>query len=126
MRHVGFVSEGDQLVVKAADGFGWAARAPATSSSGSFPQQVIVEQFRGAFIHPGGVCAFRSLDTDIIGALVDQQNLQTDLASLFGVIAAHLPEAESAALATGLSRADQVGEGDPRLARTRNRGAAGP
>ena len=77
MRHVGFVSEGDQLVVRAADGFGWAVRPPATSSSGSFPEQVTVEQFRGALIHPGGVSAFRSLDTDIIGALVDQQSLQT-------------------------------------------------
>ena len=51
-----------------------------------------VEQFRGALIHPRGVCAFRSLDTDIIGVLIDQQNLQTVLASLFGVTAAQLPE----------------------------------
>jgi hypothetical protein len=125
MRHVGFVSEGDQLVVKAVDGFGWVVRPPATSSSGSFPQQVTVEQFRGALISPGGVCAFRSLDTDIIGALVDQQNLQTDLASLFGVISAHLPEAESVTLAAGLSRADRVGEGDPRVVGTRNGGRLG-
>jgi hypothetical protein len=55
MRHVGFVSEGDQLVVRAADGFGCAVRPPATSSSGSFPEQVTVEPFRGALIHPGGV-----------------------------------------------------------------------
>jgi hypothetical protein len=106
MRHVGFVSEGDQLVVRAADGFGCAVRPPATSSSGSFPEQVTVEQFRGALIHPGGVCSFRALDTDIFGALVDPQSLQTDLASLFGVIAAQLPEAESVALAASLSRAD--------------------
>jgi hypothetical protein len=125
MRNVGFVSEGDQLVVKAVDGFGWVVRPPATSSSGSFPQQVTVEQFRGALIHPGGVSAFRSLDTDIIGALVDQQNVQTDLASLFGVVAAHLPEAESVALAAGLSRADRVGEGDPRIVGTRNGGRLG-
>ena len=125
MRHVGFVSEGDQLVVKAADGFGCAVRPPATSSSGSFPEQLTVEQFRGALLHPGGVYAFRSLDTDIIGALVDQQSLQTDLASLFGVIAAQLPEAESVALAASLSRADRVGEGDPRLVGTRNGGRLG-
>jgi hypothetical protein len=48
---------------------------------------------------------------DIIGALVDQQSLQTNLASLFAVIAAQLPEAESVALAASLSRADRVGEG---------------
>jgi hypothetical protein len=125
MRHIGFVSEGDQLVVKAADGFGWAVRPPATSSSGSFPEQVTVEQFRGALAHPAGVCAFRSLDTDIIGALVEQQSLQTDLASLFGVIAAHLPEAQSVALAAGLSRADRVGEGDSRIVGTRNGGRLG-
>ena len=71
------------------------------------------------------MCAFRSLDTDIIGALVDQQSLQTDLASLFGVIAAQLPEAESVALAASLSRADRVGEGDPRLVGTRNGGRLG-
>lgn len=122
MRHVGFVSEGDQLVVKAADGIGWVLRPPATSSSGSFPEQLTVEQFRGAFIRPGGVCAFRSLDTDIIGALVDQQSLQTGLASLFGVIAARLPESDSVALAAGLSRADRIGEGDPRIVGTRNGG----
>jgi hypothetical protein len=74
MRHVGFVSEGDQLIVGAAGGFGWAVRPPATSSSGSFPQQITIEQFRGALTHPGGVCAFRSLDTDIIGSMVDQQS----------------------------------------------------
>jgi hypothetical protein len=125
MRDVGFVSEGDQLVVKAADGFGWALRPPATASSGSFPGQVTAEQFRGALIHPRGVCAFRSLDTDIIGALVDQRSLQTALAWLFGVIATQLPEAESVALAASLSRADRVGEGDPRLVGTRNSGRLG-
>jgi hypothetical protein len=122
MRDVGFVSEGDQLVVKSADGFGWAVRPPATSSSGSFPEQITVEQFRGALTHPRGVCAFRSLDTDIIGALIDQQSLQTALASLFGVTAAQLPQAESVALAASLSRADRVGEGDPCRVGTRNRG----
>lgn len=125
MRDVGFVSEGDRLVVRAADGFGWAVRPPEASSSGPFTEQVTVEQFRGANIHPGGVCAFRSLDTDIIGALVDQQSLQTDLASLFGVIAAQLPEADSVTLAASLSRADRVGEGDPRIVGTRNRGRLG-
>jgi hypothetical protein len=125
MRYIGFVSDGDQLVVGAADGFGWAVRPPATSSSGSFPEQLTVEQFRGALIHPAGVCAFRSLDTDIIGALVDQKSLQTDLASLFAVISAQLPEAEWAALAAGLSRADRVGEGDPRIVGTRNAGRLG-
>lgn len=122
MRDVGFVSEDDQLVVRAADGFGRAVRPPAASSSGSFPEQVTVEQFRGALIHTGGVCAFRSLDTDIIGPLVDQQSAQSDLALLFGVIAAQLPEAESVSLAASLSRADRVGEGDPRTVGTRNRG----
>jgi hypothetical protein len=122
MRAIGFVSEGDQLVVGAADGFGWAVRPPATSSSGLFPEQLTVEQFRGALIHPAGVCAFRSLDTDIIGALVDQKSLQTDLASLFVVVSAQLPEAESVAMAASLSRADRVGEGDPRLVGTRNGG----
>ena len=125
MRHIGFVSDGDQLVVGAADGFGWAVRPPETSSSGSFPEQLTVEQFRGVLIHPAGVCAFRSLDTDIIGALVDQKSLQTDLASLFAVISAQLPEAEWAALAAGLSRADRVGEGDPRIVGTRNAGRLG-
>ncbi|MBB5168257.1 DUF4062 domain-containing protein [Mycobacterium sp. AZCC_0083] len=125
MRFVGFVSEGDQLVVKAADGFGWAVRPPATTSSGSFPEQLTVELFRGALVHPAGLCAFRSLDTDIIGALVDQQSLQTDLASLFGVIAAQLPTVESVTLAASLSRADRVGEGDPRLVGARNGGRLG-
>lgn len=37
--------------------------------------------------------AFQSRDTDIIGALVDHQNLQNDLATLFGVIAVQLPQA---------------------------------
>jgi hypothetical protein len=122
MRSIGFVAEGDQLVVKAADGFGWAVCPPATSSSGSFPQQRTTEQFRGALIHAAGVCAFRSLDTDLIGALVDQQSLQTDLASLFGVVAAQLPEADSVALAAALSRADRIGEGDPHMVGTRNGG----
>ena len=125
MRDVAFVSEGDQLVVGVADGLGWAVRPPETSSSGSFPQRVTVERFRGALIHPAGVCAFRSLDTDIIGALVDQQSLQTDLASLFAVIAARLPETESVTFAAGLSRADRVGEGDPRLVGTRSGGRLG-
>lgn len=125
MRRIGFVSDGDQLVVGAADGFGWAVRPPATSSSGSFPQQVSVEQFRGALIHPAGVCSFRSLDTDIIGALVDQQSLQTDLASLFGVIVAQLPDVESVALTASLSRVDRVGEGDSRIVGTRNAGRLG-
>lgn len=122
MRDIGFISEGDQLVVKAADGFGWVVRPPATSSSGSFPKQVTIEQFRGAFVHRGGVCVFRSLDRDFIGALVDQQSLQNDLASLLGVITAQLPEEESVALAVGLSRADRVDEGDPRIVGTRNGG----
>jgi Domain of unknown function (DUF4062) len=125
MRSIGFASEGDQLVVGGADGFGWAVRAPGTSSSGSFPEQLTVEQFRGALIHPAGVCAFRSLDTDIIGALVDQKSLQTDLASLFAVISAQLPETESVTLAAALSRADRVGEGDPRIVGTRNAGRLG-
>jgi Domain of unknown function (DUF4062) len=122
MRGIGWVSESDQLVVGAAGGFGWAIRTPATSSSGSFPERITVEQFRGALVHPSGVCAFRSLDTDMIGALVDQQSLQTDLASLLGVIAAQLPETESVTLAACLSRADRVGEGNPALVGTRSAG----
>ena len=122
MRNLGWVAEGDQLVVGAASGFGWALRPPASSSSGSFPEQLTVEQFRGALVHSAGVCAFRSLDTDIIGAVVDQQSLQADLASLFGVIAAQLPETESVTLAACLSRADRVGEGNPGLVGTRSGG----
>lgn len=122
MRQVGFVSESDQLVVGAAEGYGWAVRPPAASSSGSFPERATVEQFRGALIQPTGACAFRALDTDIIGAVVDQQSLQTELALLFGVIGSQMPEAESVALAASVSRADRVGEGDPRLVGTRNGG----
>jgi hypothetical protein len=122
MRNLGWVAEGDELVVGAAGGFGWALRPPATSSSGSFPEQLTVEQFRGARLHSTGVCAFRSLDMDIIGALVDQQSLQTDLASLFAVIATELPETESVTLAACLSRADRVGEGNPGLVGTRSGG----
>jgi hypothetical protein len=113
------------LVVGAAEGYGWAVRPPATSSSGSFPERATVEQFRGALIQPSGACAFRAFDTDIIGAVVDQQSLQTELALLFGVIAAQMPEAESVALAASVSRADRVGEGDPRLVGTRNGGRMG-
>lgn len=122
MRSFGWVAEGDQLVLGAAGGFGWAVRPPATSSSGSFPERITVEQFRGAVVHSAGVCAFRSLDTDMIGALVDQQSLQTDLATLFGVLAAELPETESVTLAACLSRADRVGEGNPGLVGTRSGG----
>lgn len=122
MRNLGWVAESDQLVIDAADGFGWAIRPPATSSSGSFPERTTVEQFRGAVVHSAGVCAFRSLDTDMIGALIDQQTLQTDLASLLGVIAAQLPETESVTLAACLSRADRVSEGNPGLVGTRNSG----
>ncbi|MCV7153987.1 DUF4062 domain-containing protein [Mycolicibacterium pyrenivorans] len=122
MRAIGFVSDDDPLVVGVADGFGWAVRPPAKSSSGSFTEQLTVEQFRGALTHPAGVCAFRSLDIDIIGALVDQKSLQTDLASLFAVVSAQLPEAESVTLAAELSRVDRVEEGDPRKVGTRNAG----
>ncbi|MCV7152411.1 DUF4062 domain-containing protein [Mycolicibacterium pyrenivorans] len=122
MRNLGWVAEGDQLVIDAADGFGWAIRPPATSSSGSFPERKTVEQFRGALVHSTGVCAFQSLDTDMIGALVDQQGLQTDLASLLAAVSAHLPETESVTVATGLSRADRVSEGNPGLIGTRNSG----
>jgi len=122
MRNLGWVAEGDQLVVGGAGGFGWALRPPAMSSSGSFPEQLTVEQFRGALLHSAGVCAFRSLDMDIIGAVVDQQSLQTDLASLFAVIATELPETESVTLAACLSRAGRVGEGNPALVGTRSGG----
>ncbi|MFA1705552.1 DUF4062 domain-containing protein [Mycobacterium intracellulare] len=125
MRSIGFVSEGDQLIVKAADGFGWAVRPPATSSVGSFPERLSVEQFRGAFVHPAGVCGFLSLDTDIIGALVDQKTLQTHLAALFAIISAQASETESVTLAAGLSKADRVDEGDPRIAGSRNSGRLG-
>lgn len=55
----------------------------------------------------------RSLVTDTMGTLVNQQSVQTDLALLFGLVAPQLPEAESIALAAGLSNADRVWEGDP-------------
>lgn len=48
---------------------------------------------------------FRQLDTDIIGALAEQQNLQTDLATMFGVIAVRLPDA----VATSPYRTRQLG-----------------
>jgi hypothetical protein len=122
MRNLGWVAEGEQLVIDAAGGFGWALRPPATSSSGSFPERMTVEQFRGALVHSTGVCAFRSLDTDMIGALIDQQSLQTDLAALLAVVSAQLPETESVTVAASLSRADRVSEGNPGLIGTRNSG----
>jgi hypothetical protein len=70
-----------------------------------------VEQFRGLLAHrAGAVGAFLALDTDTMGALVNQQSLQTDLALPFGLVAPHLGDAESIALASGLTNADRVWE----------------
>jgi len=122
MRNLGWVAEGDQLVVGAVGGFGWALRPPAMSSSGTFPGQLTIEQFRGALVHSAGICAFQSLDTDFLGAVVDQQSLQTDLASLLAIIATELPATESVTLAACLSRANRVSEGNPGLTGTRTGG----
>ncbi len=122
MRNLGWVAESDQLVVGAASGFGWALRPPSTASSGVFPGQLTVEQFRGALLHSAGICAFRALDTDFLGAVVNQQSLQTDLAALFAIIATELPATESVTLAVSLSHANRVGEGNPGLTGTRSGG----
>lgn len=119
-RSAGFVSEADQLVIGAADGFAWVLRPPGTPpgmSSGSWLRGRTVEQFRGLVADPAGaVGAFTSLVTDTMGALVNQPSLQSELATLFGLLFPHLPDLSDDApvsMAAGLLNADRVWEGDP-------------
>lgn len=119
-RSAGFVSEADQLVIGAADGFAWVLRSPGTPpgmSSGSWLRGRTVEQFRGLVAdQAGAVGAFTSLVTDTMGALVNQASLQSELAALFGLLFPHLPDLSDDApvsVAAGLLNADRVWEGDP-------------
>lgn len=119
-RSARFVSEADQLVIGSGDGFAWVLRPPGTppgTSKGSWLRGRTVEQFRGLVAGQAGAAgAFTSLVTDTMGALVNQTSLQSELATLFGLLFPHLPDLSDDApvsLAAGLVNADRVWEGDP-------------
>jgi hypothetical protein len=96
------------------DEFAWAVGPPGPTSPGLGPA-VGRKSSSAPCCYAGMELSVhsRSLVTDTMGALVNQQSLQTDLALLFGLVAPQLPEAESIVLAAGLSNADRVWEGDP-------------
>ncbi|MFV8054625.1 DUF4062 domain-containing protein [Mycobacterium sp. 48b] len=122
-RSAGFVSEADQLVIGGTSDIGWAIRPPGTTSSGSSLSRRSVEKFRGLVCHRSGVVgAFMSLDSDLMGSLVDQRSLQTDLAELFGLMTPHMPKTEFLSVAAGLNNASQVWEGNPASVGDRNSG----
>lgn len=122
-RSAGFVSQADQLAIGATSDTGWAVRPPGTSAFGASLSRRSVEKFRGLLCHRnGGVGAFMSLDTDLMGSLVNQQSLQVDLAELFGLVTPYLPQTELLSVAAGLNNASQVWEGDPTRVGDRNSG----
>ncbi|GAA4704984.1 DUF4062 domain-containing protein [Nocardioides conyzicola] len=121
VRTSNFVGNADPLDVNSSDDLAWAVRPP--HSNRTFGNEVTVEEFRGALATRAGAAgAFRALDTDTMGALVDQASLQEALALLFGLASPHVVETENVAVAVGLVNADRVWEGDPRRMGGRNSG----
>ena len=113
-RTVGFVSDGDELAIGGSDAIAWAVRPPAATSSRDSAIPYTVERFRGVLVHrSGSVGAFKSLNTDMMGALVNASSLQADFAEMFGLVSHRLPRTESVSAAVGLINAGRVWEGDP-------------
>lgn len=122
-RELGFVSEGDQLVVGAGDGFAWALRPPGTSSRAGFGGTT-VEEFRGLIAdRAGAVGAFMALRADNLGTLIDRPTLQADLAHLYTLASRHEQAAKWVTVAAGLTNAERIFEGDPSQMGSRNRGS---
>lgn len=121
-RASGFVPDREPLEGGSDNHRAWAFR-PAQAARAGFGGGPTQEQFRGLVAdRSGSACGFLSLPTDFMGALVDEQSLQRDIARLMSLAVAHTAECSEAAFAIGLSHADRVWEGDPAAVGTRTGG----
>jgi hypothetical protein len=116
-----FVGHSDPIDIGTSDELAWAIRPPEISRA-NFDDN-ITELFRGMVATTSGALgAFVCLQTDFMGALVNQESLQKDLALLVGLIVPHVDDSADVAVAAGLSNPERVWEGDPSRVGARNRG----
>jgi hypothetical protein len=121
MRSNHFVGHEDPIGVGSSAELAWAIRPPETARANF--DDINTELFRGMVAtRAGAVGAFVSLPTDFMGALVNQESLQQDLAVLVGLIVSQVNDTTHVAVAAGLSNAERVWEGDPSRVGDRNRG----
>lgn len=122
-REMGFVSEGEQLIVGSRDGFAWAIRPPELASRAMF-EGTETDAFKGLIATRAGAAgAFEALPTDTMGTLVDDRSLRTELAHLFSLAVLHVTGAEWVSISAGLMNPERVYEGDPARMGSRHSGS---
>lgn len=122
-RDIDFVSEGEPLIVGSSDGFAWAVR-PAELASRAMFEGAQTDAFKGMVASRDGAAgAFKALPVDLMGTLIDERSLQTDLARLFSLAAPQVAPTEWVSIAAGLVNPGRVYEGDPARMGSRHSGS---
>jgi hypothetical protein len=121
-RDLGFFGQADALSINHDSETAWAVRSsgPRTSRYGERE----ADAFAGLSVRrDGSAMIFQSLPTDMLGALVNQDDLQQRFGVLLRIVSPYLPDAQDVVVAAGLEPLDRVAEGDPSMVGSRMSGS---
>lgn len=124
-RDMGFFGQGSALTVNHDSASAWAVRmGDPRSVGGMYGEQRQSEPYAGMAIgRDGAAMIFQALPTDMLGSLVNQQDLAQRITVLLRTLGHRLPGTEHVALAVGLEPLERVTEGDPSLVGDRRSGS---
>lgn len=121
-RDIGFYGQADALTVNHDSDTAWAVRPTDMNARRGYGERQ-ADTYSGLAVgRDGSAMAFQALPTDMLGALINQDDLQQRLTVLLRVLAPHLPSTEHVALVAALDPLDRVAEGDPSQVGGRNSG----
>lgn len=122
-RDLGFFGQGDALVMSHDSEAAWALRPSDPRGGGGFIERQC-DPYAGLVVgRDGSATVFQALPTDMMGTLVNQDDLQRRLTVLLRLLSPHLPGSEHIAVAAALEPLDRVAEGDPSLVGNRHSGS---
>lgn len=123
-RELGFFDQRDPLRVNHDAGSAWAVRPSEPPRGGGFIARSFDPYAGLAVDRDGAGLAFKTLPADVMGALINQDDLRQRLVVLLRALAPHIRgEADRVALAAAIEPVDQVFEGDPAEVGRRTSGA---
>ena len=121
-REVGFFGQGDALDIGFDDATAWAVR---NGDQNNYGRRVgpSTDPYAGFTVgRDGSAMAFQCLPVDMLGALVNQDELTQRLTVLYRTLAPILPTTEHVSLAAAIDPLDRVAEGNPAEVGSRNSG----
>lgn len=124
-RESGFFGQGDALSIGFDDFTAWAVRENTEGSRDGHTGSSTNSYAGFAVGRDGSAVVFQCLPTDMLGALVSQDDLTQRLTVLYRSLVPSLPGTEHVALAAALDPLDRVVEGDPSEIGNRSSGTMG-